>query len=286
MNNLFRELAPVPASAWLAIEKETERTLKTMLAARRFVDFVGPLGFAASAVKSGRVDPIAPPQDSTVEAHLRRIQPLVEIRIPFELDRAEIEAIERGAKDPDLSSVVLAARKIAIAENTAVFHGYAEADIEGICQGQAGSSLPLGDDFEQYPTVVTSAVNRLRDGGISGPYALVLCERCYAGLTETTTNGYPIMDHVRRIVDGPIIWAPGLSGAAVVSLRGGDFELVVGRDFSIGYLGHDDQKVRLYLEESFTFRLLSPQAAIALVSERQTPSTSSVSNINKRGMTS
>jgi uncharacterized linocin/CFP29 family protein len=69
---------------------------------------------------------------------------------------------------------------------------------------------------------------------------------------------------VRRIVEGPIVWAPGLAGAVVASLRGGDFELVVGRDFSIGYLEHDAKVVRLYIEESFTFRVLSPQAAVPL----------------------
>jgi uncharacterized linocin/CFP29 family protein len=73
-----------------------------------------------------------------------------------------------------------------------------------------------------------------------------------------------VLEHVRRIVDGPLIWAPGLNGAVVVSLRGGDFELMVGRDFSIGYLDHDAEVVRLYIEESFTFRLLSPQAAAPL----------------------
>lgn len=286
MNNLFRDLAPISAIAWLEIEKETERTLKTMLAARRFVDFVGPLGFAASAVEAGRADSIAPPLDSTVEARLRRTQPLVELRIPFELMRSEIEAVERGAKDPDLAPVIAAARKIAIAENIAVFHGYPAANIRGICESKIGSALPLGDDFERYPTVVTSAVNKLRDGGISGPYALVLSERCYSGLTETTKAGYPILDHVGHIVGGPIIWAPGLTGAVVVSLRGGDFELVVGRDFSIGYLEHDTEIVRLYLEESFTFRLLSPQAAVALTYERQGPSNSSVANINKLGVSS
>jgi uncharacterized linocin/CFP29 family protein len=83
-------------------------------------------------------------------------------------------------------------------------------------------------------------------------------------VTETTKAGYPILEHVRRIVEGPIVWAPGLAGAVVVSLRGGDFELVVGRDFSIGYLDHDAKQVRLYIEESFTFRLLSPQAAVPL----------------------
>jgi uncharacterized linocin/CFP29 family protein len=267
MNNLFRELAPIPAPAWQEIEMEAKRTLKTMLAARHIVDFVGPQGFATSAVATGRTAPISPPPNGAVEAHLRQVQPLVEIRAPFELARSEIEAIDRGAKDPNLDTVIAAARKIAIAEDIAIFHGWPAANIRGICETETGAALTLGDDYEAYPAVVTNALNKLRDTGVDGPYAVALSERCYTGLTETTKAGYPILEHVRRIVEGPIVWAPGLAGAVVVSLRGGDFELVVGRDFSIGYLDHDAKRVRLYIEESFTFRLLSPQAAVPMAFE-------------------
>jgi uncharacterized linocin/CFP29 family protein len=264
MNDLFRELAPIPAPAWQEIEKEAKRTLKTMLAARRIVDFVGPQGSATSSVGTGRTLPILAPPNCAIEARLRQIQPLVEIRAPFELARSEIEAVDRGAKDPNLDPVIAAARKIAIAEDVAIFHGYPAANIRGICEARAGAGPSLGDDYEAYPAVVSSAINKLRDAGVDGPYAVALSERCYTGLTETTKAGYPILEHVRRIDEGPIVWAPGLAGAVVVSLRGGDFELDVGRDFSIGYLDHDAKRVRLYIEESFTFRLLSPQAAVPL----------------------
>jgi len=268
MNTLFRDLAPITALAWEEIEKEATRTLKTMLAARRIVDFAGPQGFATSAVGTGRTLPIAAPPHGGIEARLRQNQPLVEIRAPFVLARSELEAVDRGASDLNLDPLIAAARKAAIAEDIAIFHGYPAAGIHGICEARSGATLSLGDDYETYPAIVASAVNKLRDGGVDGPYAVALSERCYTGLTETTKAGYPILEHVRRIVDGPIVWAAGLTGAVVVSLRGGDFELVVGRDFSIGYLDHDAEKVRLYIEESFTFRLLSPQAAIALVYEK------------------
>ena len=269
-NNLSRELAPISAAAWKEIDQEAKRTLKTLLAARRIVDFVGPLGFSTSSVETGRTATIAAPPKAAVEARLRQVQPLVEIRVPFELARSEIEAINRGAKDADLDSVIAAARKIAIAEDIAIFHGYPAANIRGICETDTGDALELGDDYESYPTMVSNALNILRDAGVDGPYAMVLSEPCYAGLTETTKAGYPTLEHVQRIIDGPIIWTPGLTGAVVVSLRGGDFELVVGRDFSIGYLDHDAKKVQLYIEESFTFRLLSPQAAVPMTYDKDT----------------
>ena len=147
MNHLFRERAPITAAGWEEIEKEARRTLRALLAARRVVDFKGPLGWGASDVELGRADPIAsPPSGNDVQARLRRIQPLVELRIPFDVSRAELDAIDRGARDPDLDSVTAAAREIAIAEDRSIFHGYQAAQITGICQkprsGRAAGQQP------------------------------------------------------------------------------------------------------------------------------------------------
>ena len=265
MNQLFRDRAPITARGWEEIEKEAKQTLKTLLAARRLVDFKGPLGWGASDVELGRADPIAsPPEAKSVEARLRRIQPLVELRIPFTVSRAELDAIDRGARDPDLASVTAAAREIAIAEDRAVFHGYRAASITGMCEAQAKESVSLGEGHADYPAAVATALNKMRDAGVEGPFAVALSERLYKDLTARTDGGYPILSHVERLIDGSVIWAPGLAGGVVASLRGCDFELTVGQDFSIGYLSHDAEGVRLYIEESFTFLIMSPHAAIPL----------------------
>jgi uncharacterized linocin/CFP29 family protein len=265
MNHLFRELAPISAASWQEIEKEAKRTLKTILAARKLVDFVGPQGWEASAVGTGRSRPLEPPLHSRVQSRLRHVLPLVELRVPFELARSELDAIDRGAKDPNMDPVIEAARSIAIAEDRAIFHGYSAAGIDGVCEGRGDGAIELSEDYASYPVLVAAALNRLRDAGVGGPFAVALSERCYTSLTEATDAGYPVLEHVRRLIDGPLVWAPGLDGAVVISLRGGDFELTVGQDFSIGYLDHDAESVRLYIEESFTFWLQSPQAAVPLV---------------------
>lgn len=264
MNDLLHKLAPISGDAWHEIREEATRTLKLTLAARRVVDFKGPLGWEASAISLGRVQHLDPPLQSGVEARNRKVQPLTELRIPFELLREELEAVGRGAKDPDLDSVRFAARAAALAEDRAVFQGYNAAGITGIDQASAANTLMIPDKFELYPNVVAEATHKLRQSGVEGPYAVALGPRCYTGLTRTTDRGYPVINHVRELVDGPIIWAPAADGAIVLSLRGGDFELTVGQDFSIGYLDHTAEKVRLYLQESFTFRVLSPQAAVPL----------------------
>lgn len=266
MNHLFKKRAPITPAGWTEIEKEAKRTLRALLAARRVVDFRGPLGWGASDVELGRADPIAsPPNGKGVQARLRRIQPLVELRIPFDVSRAELDAIDRGARDPDLDSVTAAAREIAIAEDRSIFHGYRAAQITGICEARKSVGVPLGTSHTDYPLAVSSALTRLRDEGIEGPFSVVLNEQLYKDLASRTDGGYPIISHVQRLVDGEIVWAPGIEGGLVISLRGGDFELTVGQDFSIGYLEHNTERVRLYIEESFTFLILTGQAAIPLL---------------------
>jgi len=267
MNHLFRGLAPISDAGWREIDKEATRTIKTSLGARRVVDFVGPKGWEFAAIATGRNRPVASPDKTRVEARLRQVLPLVELRLPFEMRRSELDAIDRGAKDPDTDPVIAAAREIAIAEDRVVFHGYPAAGIRGIAEAQQAQAISFGDNFAEFPNAIASAKTRLRDSGVSGPYAVALSEHAYAGLTETTSGGYPVLEHVRHIVDGPLVWTPGLDGAVVLSMRGGDFELIVGQDFSIGYLDHDAQTVRLYIEESFTFWLSSAQAAIPLSRE-------------------
>jgi uncharacterized linocin/CFP29 family protein len=264
MNGLYRELAPISDAAWQQIDAEASQALKRTLAARKLVDFEGPLGWHASSVDLGRTDLLNSAPHPGVGARLRTVQPLVEIRIPFQLARNEIEAIDRGATDADLQPVIDAARVAALAEDSAIFYGYREGQITGICEAAAEATLPLTDDYTRYPDVVAEAVNRLRMASVDGPYAIALGPRCYTGLTQTRDAGYPVIEHVRRLVEGPIVWAPAADGAVMLSLRGGDFQLTVGQDFSIGYLDHTATSVQLYIQESFTFRINSPEAAVPL----------------------
>ena len=112
------------------------------------------------------------------------------------------------------------------------------------------------------------AVATLRGAGVDGPYGIALGPRCYTGVIETTQKGgYPVLEQLRLITGGPIAWAQALDGSVVMSLRGGDFELTLGEDFAIGFVGADDERVQLYLEESLAFRAHSPEAAVALADQ-------------------
>ena len=109
MNNLHRELAPISDAAWSQIEEEATRTIKRYLAARRVVDVQGPGGMALSAVGTGHLRNLTAPGDGIV-ARQREVKPLVELRVPFELDRQQIDDVERGADDSDWQPVKDAAQ--------------------------------------------------------------------------------------------------------------------------------------------------------------------------------
>jgi uncharacterized linocin/CFP29 family protein len=99
---------------------------------------------------------------------------------------------------------------------------------------------------------------------VNGPYALLLGAEPYTAVSGESDEGYPILEHIRRLVDAEIVWAPAIEGGFLLTTRGGDFELDIGQDISIGYLDHSESTVRLYLQESFTFRLLTAEAAVVL----------------------
>src|SRR6185437_14948615 len=100
--------------------------------------------------------------------------------------------------------------------------------------------------------------------GVGGPYTLALSADAYTAVNETSHYGYPVHAHLARLLDGEIVWAPDIDGAFLLSTRGGDFELRIGEDVSIGYLSHDDTSVRLYFQETLTFLVHTAEAAVAL----------------------
>jgi uncharacterized linocin/CFP29 family protein len=265
MNHLLRGHAPLTDSNWKLLDDEARDRLAGPLAARRLVDFVGPQGWEHSSTNLGRVDSVEVGEEG-VKALQRRVLPLVEVRVDFTVSRSELRDDDRGAVDVDLESLDLAAHQIAIAENSAVFNGWAKAGIQGVVESSPFEPEPLGASADAYPRSVARAIEGLREAGVEGPYGLALGPDEYIKVIETAEHGgYPLLDHLRKILDGgQIVWAPGLSGAVAMSLRGGDFLFESGQDLSIGYDHHDADQVHLYLEETFSFIVATPEAAAPL----------------------
>jgi len=269
VSHLLREHAPITAAGWKAIDEEARERLLPGLASRRLVDFSGPHGWEHSATNVGRVERADLSAVKGVQAKRRIVLPLLELRASFTVAREELRAGDRGALDVDFAELDSAAQSLVEAENVCVFHAWPKAGIEGIAKRSPHSAIKRAASYESFPASVARAVELLLRAGIAGPYGLALGREEYTRVVETAEHGgFPLLEHLRKILQGPIVWAPGVDGAIVLSMRGGDFELDCGQDVSVGYDSHDAERVTLYLEESFSFRVLTPEAAVAIVAPK------------------
>ena len=265
MDLLRRSLAPVVSEAWAEIDAEARRVLELNLGGRKVVDFDGPHGWQHAAVNLGGLSPLQKPPVAEVQANLRTVQPLIELRRPFRLPIAMLDSAARGAGMLALDPVVEAAEAIARAEDRAIFHGYAAGGVRGIIEASPHKRLKFPSSRSKYTATVLEAREALREAGVNGPYILMLGTEAHKRISLATENGYPVRKHMEQhIIDGRLVRAPSIDGGVLLSTRGGDFVLTVGQDLSIGYAGHDRESVELYLTESFTFRVLDGAAAVAL----------------------
>jgi len=264
---LKRKLAPIAPPAFAAVDAEAARVLRLNLAARRIVDFRGPHGWELAAVNTGRLAMIqgAPDRADDIHFGIRQTQALVEVRVPIRLPIMELDSIARGAPDPDLRAVVAAAERVAHFEDGAIFNGLGAAGIVGIIPASPHQPHTLPPDLTQLPRTILAARETLRQAGVDGPYALVLDAAYTAQVLGAAEDGYPLAKGLtEQVLDGPLVRAPAIDGGVLLSVRGGDYELTVGQDLSIGYAAHDRHNVELYLTESFTFRVLESAAAVRL----------------------
>jgi uncharacterized linocin/CFP29 family protein len=221
VSHLLRGQAPVTEAGWVLLDSEARERLTPALAARRLVDFAGPHGWAHSATNLGRTQDLADSPEEGVAARQRRVLGLVELRAPFTIPRTELEGADRGAEDIELGALDEAAHRIARAENSAVFHAWSAAGIAGVIEASPHEQITLGEDCERYPRHVAKAVDSLRAAGIEGDYGLALGPDIHTRVLETSQHGgYPLLEHLREILGGPIVWAPAVDGGAVLSMRG------------------------------------------------------------------
>ncbi len=263
MDILKRSMAPLSDAAWKEIDEEAARVLRGNLSARKLVDFDGPFGWEKAAVNLGGITVGSAKMVDGVDWGKRDVLPLVETRAAFALNIWDLDNVNRGGKTPRLDSVADAARKIAMFEEKTLFHGFKDAGVVGICQGE-NSPVKLPKEPGKMVAAVESAVVTLQTAGVGGAYALVLGSAPYQALMSGDEKGYPLRRRVEELVGGQIVWSPAVEGGVLMSMRGGDFVFTCGQDLSIGYQKHDSKEVVLYLTESFTFQVLEPTAAVVM----------------------
>ncbi|MBO9577694.1 MAG: bacteriocin family protein [Microbacteriaceae bacterium] len=265
MSHLLRRHAPIPAEVWDLLDQEAKDRLTVALGARRLVDLEGPKGWEHSATNLGRVGAVvAAPADGVI-ARSRSVLPLTEVRGDFSLQREELVNATRGAVDVDLGPLDEAAHRVASVENAAVFAGWEAVGIIGIVPASPHAPLRWSSGAAAYDDLVATAVATLKRAGVGGPYGLALGPAEWAAIVEgSDSGGYPLVRRLGDILGGPIEWVPGIEGGVVLSLRGGDYLLELGEDLSLGYDSHDAEAIRLYLEETLSFRVATPEAAVAI----------------------
>lgn len=264
MDILKRTLAPITEPAWKEIDDRARERLKGNLSARRAVGFSGPHGFGLGAVNLGRLE-VREESSDGVPWGARRVQPLVEVRIPVNLDLMELDSISRGLRNPDLSAVEKAAFRAARFEERAIYHGFAAGGIQGMTKATPHDPVELGTRTEGYQEALEGGVVTIEKSGIGGPFMLALGTEPYQLVMAGDRAGYPLRRRLEEILEGDILWSPALEGGVLFSAREGNHLLTVGQDFSIGYALHDRDTVELYLTESFTFQVLEPAAAVEYV---------------------
>lgn len=262
MEFLKRSFAPLTERQWEEIDKRAREIFQSQLFGRRIVDVLGPFGWEYSSHPLGEVEVLSG-EDEVVKWGLRKSLPLVEVRATFRLNLWELDNVERGKKVPDLSPLEEVARKVAEFEDETIFEGCEKSKIKGLLE--YASARKVASSTEDVGTFLGSLVKALemfaRDG-IEGPYHLVINTDKWAKLVGKCA--YPIEERVEDLLGGELIVCPRIEGALVVSGRGGDFELILGQDLSIGYEDREKDHVRLFITETFTFHVVTPEALVCL----------------------
>lgn len=259
MDILKRQMAPLSGDAWHEIEERAGEALKTNLSARRVVKVNGPKGLDYTVIPQGRLTLLDGKDE--VKTGLYQVKPLVETRISFELDRWEMDNIARGARDVDLENLEEAARKAAHFEENAIYNGYEPAGIVGLNQAAKQKPIPFGSDSATILEGLSKGLLQLKEAFINPPLTLVVGEEGWHRVNREL-HGYPLVKRIENLIGGKILYTPVIDGALLLPYDNEELELTLGLDFSIGYETHDSQKVRLFIAESFTFRVLNPDIVI------------------------
>lgn len=263
MNNLHRALAPISEPAWKDLEDQVRSVFALNAGARRVVEVPEPKGPALAAVGTGHFQATDTASDG-VSIRIREAQPVVELRVPFRVSREAVDSVERGAADADWSAAVAAAQRIARAEDGAVFDGAYHAGAKGLRSASPHAAVALPTELAEIPEAVAQGRAALRAWGIEGPCALLLNPDVFTAVSGAIVGGRPMIEQLARVAGGDVLWTTALEGGLLTSTRGGDCELLLGRDLSIGYLGHDATSIELYLEESFAVQVHTPEASVEL----------------------
>ena len=261
MNFLRRELAPISPQGWSEIDSVAKKALTANLSGREFVDVDGPHGLDYASVPLGRLTMPEKQEAASVRYGVHQVLPLVETRSDFSLSIWELDNIERGAKDLNLDAVINCSREIAAFEENAIYNGFAPGFIIGLEQSVKSQRIQISLEINAVVDAVSKAQEQMQKDGVDGPANLVVGPPLWEFIAHCVPGG-TLRSTIENENGGHVIYAEYLKDALLVSTRGGDAELTVGQDYVIGYHSHTANEISLFITESFTFRVLAPEALV------------------------
>ena len=252
MDILKRDLAPISTKAWAEIDKRAKEILMHYLSARKFARIDGPNGLEHSAVTEGRINVH---HDELLNYGVFNVKPLIEPRVSFKMNRWELDNIERGAKDINMDSLDEAVKRIALFEEKAVYSGLEEAGIEGLEKSSAHEVITLGDTESEILANVSKGIMILESFIAPKPYSLVVGEQLWYKLNSIGRE-ISLVSRIEELTGGKVIVSRSIEGAILLPFDNENIELSIGEDFSVGYQEHTETEIKLFITETFTFRVL------------------------------
>lgn len=268
MNILKKDLAPITENAWNEIELQSERVINEYLTGRKISQLIGPAGIELGAISTGRLLVPSDQSKDGVQIGIREVIPLMEVRKPFTLDLWELDNASRGASDLDLGVIEKAAQQMAGFEDQCLYYGFDNNIAPGLMNAVDEKPLKVKLNTSDFLRAVADQVSSLQRNAVEGPYTMILPVRAWINLVGDSTT-YPFKLLLKEIIGGDIIVHHHNKDIFLVSERGGDIELHLGQDISLGYEGHDQKKVKLFYSESFTYQIHGPEAVRILQAQEK-----------------
>jgi len=122
----------------------------------------------------------------------------------------------------------------------------------------ARSGWPLDDDYEEFPRAVRVPSRLCGPRELTSVWHRARTALVTTGVMRPRRKRYPVSSSCGSS-RWAIAWAAGCRWLCVISLRGGDFELTLGEDFSIGSSLPTPREYSSTRREASPFRAHSPE---------------------------
>lgn len=263
MEVLNHSKIPFGAAVWNTIESEISKYLSKRLTLRSAVDFKDDYSFDTDAVSTKRLNEIF--SSKKLEISTREPIKMLEVKKTFSVPVKVIEDIKRDKIDFDDITLMEAVNSFSKVENDVILNGNKKANIEGILTGIENKLT--AKDTKDILTCVAKSTGIFNKNFVEGPFKLIVSSETLAKLYVESLGGMSLKSKIDEILGNDAIIVNqdiGNDKALIISQRGEDFEFYSGLDVSLGFEKETSKEIELFLLQTFTFRNVSPEAAILI----------------------